>query len=113
MASSAVEIIGGSVLTTAPAVYYTGLANQGAQIAQFLLFNSDTVNAHLVNIWLAPSPATPTLKDQAYAVVIPAGATISAYAVLRLIVGSATTIQLQCDANGVVTVKASASIITN
>lgn len=113
MASSAIEIIGGRVLNTTPTVYYTGLANQGAQIAQFILYNSDTVNAHLVNIWLAQGAGAPSQADQACSIVIPAGQTLSIYQVIRLIVGTGTTIQLQADANGVVTVKASANIITS
>lgn len=110
--ASAVEIIGGKVLTTTITVDYVGLSNQSAQIAQFVLYNADTVNAHLVSVWFASSSSTPALRDQLGAFIVPAGQTLSVYQAIKLIVSPGTTIQTQADANGVVTLKASANILT-
>jgi hypothetical protein len=110
MAFSAVEIIGGVVLTTTPTVVYTGLSNQNAQISQFILFNSDTVNAHLVNVWLGSGH---TDADQVGSFIIPSQTTYSVYQILRLIVSAGQIITLQTDLDGVVTCKASASILTS
>lgn len=112
MAASAIEIIGGIVLSTTITVNYTGAANQSAQIAQMVLFNSDTVNAHLVSIWFAPGTGTPALKDQLGAFIVPAGQSLSVYQAIKLIIPTGSTIQTQCDLNGVVSMKASANILT-
>lgn len=106
------EIITGAPLTTVPVVYYTGLANQAAQIQQLVLFNSDSAGSHLVNLWLATGNGTPVAADKLGTFTVAAGATLSVYQAIKLVVPPNATIQASSDANGVVVMKASANIVT-
>lgn len=105
-------LVAGSLLAASITTLYTVPASTKAKISQLTVTNTDATTAHKVVVYLASSSASATAKDQICTVVLAPLQSFSVYQALNVTMEAGGTIQASCDADSLVTLKASGTLIT-
>ena len=112
MSYTQTQIIPGSLLTNAAAIYYTCPANiVGTKISTLTVFNSDTV-ARTATIYLASSSSAPSAVDEIAVVQLQSLQSVVIYQAINALLIPGNTIQAKADTGSVVSIKATGVVIT-